>query len=231
MRNLDRKLVKNSALVCGVDEVGRGAIAGPVVAAAVILCPDCRISKINDSKLLTPKQRERLVAIIKKRAAGIGVAAVSWRVIERENIARATFRAMRLAVIKALRRLRGDYQQKLVILADGWEIPGIDIPCFGIPKGDQRSQAIACASIVAKVFRDEIMVRYENRFPGYGFDRHKGYGTAAHIEALRRLGISPIHRRSFEPVKSFLERGGLASRTKVRQRERVIIRETVSPGI
>ncbi|MGB9742023.1 MAG: ribonuclease HII [candidate division WOR-3 bacterium] len=204
MENLDRRLVPSNALVCGVDEVGRGAIAGPVVAAAVIIPPGYRIYGVNDSKLLSAKQREELAEVIKKRALAIGIGAAGTRLIEKENIAQATFRAMRLAVNKAVSQLEHGDRNRLIVLADGWRIPGTTLPCIGIRQGDRRSQAIACASIIAKVFRDQMMVRLDRRYPGYGFARHKGYGTAAHIQALKKLGVSNFHRRTFEPVKNSL---------------------------
>jgi ribonuclease HII len=205
VKNLDRRLAPNNALVCGVDEVGRGAIAGPVVAAAVVIPLGCRIPGVNDSKLLTPNQRQKLAGVISKRALAIGVGAGSIRLIERDNIAQATFKAMRLAVNKALSRLEPEDRARVFLLADGWQLPGAPVPGVGVRQGDRQSQAIACASIIAKVFRDEMMVRFDRRYPGYGFARHKGYGTPAHIEALKKLGVSPLHRRSFEPVKSMLE--------------------------
>ncbi|MGQ9707331.1 MAG: ribonuclease HII [bacterium] len=207
MRNLDPKLRGNRTLICGVDEVGRGAIAGPVVAAAVILPANCRIPGVNDSKLLTPRQRAELAPLIKRRSYCWAIAAAGHRFIEHNNIVCATFWAMRLAVLKVLSRL-GSHGSKsnLLVLADGWKIPDLDLPCQGILKGDLKSRSIACASIIAKVFRDELMTRMDCRFPGYGFARHKGYGTPGHIRALFQLGPSPIHRRTFEPVKSLFSR-------------------------
>jgi ribonuclease HII len=205
VRNLDRKFNRGrTTLICGVDEVGRGAIAGPVVAAAVILPANCRILGVNDSKLLTPKQRQQLAPVIKSRARGWAVAAVGHRFIEHNNIACATFWAMRRAVQKLLRRL-GNISANLLVLADGWEIPDLGLPCQGIPKGDAQSLSIACASIIAKVYRDEMMRRIDRRFPNYGFARHKGYGTPEHIRALFQFGPSPIHRRTFEPVRTLLQ--------------------------
>jgi len=204
VRNQDRELAQNSPLVCGVDEVGRGAIAGPVVAAAVVLPTDFQIPGVNDSKLLTPKQRAALFPVIKHRALSTGIGAVGILMIERENIANATFQAMRRAIDKALAKLNTVKTQKVVVLADGWQIPDLHLPCIGIKGGDRQSLAIACASIVAKVFRDQLMKRYDYRFPGYDFARHKGYGTPQHLAALQTLGISPIHRRTFEPVRRLL---------------------------
>ena len=195
--NLDLKLWQSSTLFCGVDEVGRGALAGPVVAAAVILPPHTEIDGADDSKRLTPLQRRRLEPEIKRRSQAWAVAGASHRFIERHNIANATFQAMRLAV----RRLG---LRPELALADGWPIPGLGLPCDGIIHGDSRSLSIACASILAKVWRDRLMARLSCRYPDYGFDRHKGYGTPAHIRALHEHGPSPIHRRTFAPVRDLI---------------------------
>ena len=192
--NLDRELWQSSTLFCGVDEVGRGALAGPVVAAAVILPPHAEIDGADDSKKLTPLRRERLEPEIKRRSLAWAVAWAGHRFIEEHNIANATFHAMRLAV----RRLQ---VRPELVLADGWAIPDIDLPCRGIIHGDRSSLSIACASIIAKVWRDRLMTRLSRRYPGYGLERHKGYGTAAHVQALKELGVSTIHRRTFSPVR------------------------------
>jgi len=180
-----------------VDEVGRGALAGPVVAAAVILPPHAEVEGADDSKKLTPLRRLRLEPEIKRRSRGWAVAWAGHRFIERHDIASATFHAMRLAV----RRL--PIRPELV-LADGRAIPGIGLPCQGIIAGDTKSLSIACASIIAKVWRDRLMTRLSRRYPGYGLDQHKGYGTAAHLRALQELGASPIHRRTFAPVRDVI---------------------------
>jgi len=198
--NLDRDLWRSNTLFCGVDEVGRGALAGPVVAAAVILPRHAEIAGADDSKKLTPLRREQLEPEIKLRSVAWAVAAASHRLIEQHNIARATFHAMRLAV----RRLR---VRPELVLADGWAIPGIGLPCQGIIHGDRSSLSIACASIIAKVLRDRLMTLLSQRYQGYGLDRHKGYGTAAHLQALSEIGASPIHRRTFQPVAA-LTAGG-----------------------
>jgi len=191
--NLDRKLWKNSAFFCGVDEVGRGALAGPVVAAAVVLRPGTRIPGVDDSKKLSPDRRRRFEVRIKQRCLAWSIGAASHRYIDRHNIHSATFHAMRLAVNKLPVR-------PAMALADGWPIPGLDIPCTGVIGGDGRSLSIACASILAKVFRDGVMERLGRRYPGYGMERHKGYGTAEHLRAISLLGASPVHRRSFQPL-------------------------------
>lgn len=195
--NLDLKLWQSSTLFCGVDEVGRGALAGPVVAAAVILPPHTEIEGADDSKKLTPLRRARLEPEIKRRSLAWTVAWAGHRFIEQHNIANATFHAMRLAV----RRLR---IRPELVLADGWAIPGLGLPCEGIIHGDGLSLSIACASIVAKVWRDRLMTRMAERYPGYGMERHVGYGTAEHLRALAELGPSPIHRRTFAPVRNLI---------------------------
>ncbi len=195
-----RRAQNSAPLICGVDEVGRGALAGPVVAAAVVLPPDTQIPGVKDSKLLAPRKRINLIPAIKYRALAIGIGTASVLTIEQENIANATFQAMRRAIERALARLNPSGIQDIVVLVDGWQIPGLPLPCAGIKGGDRKIPAIACASIVAKVFRDRLMKGYDRLFPGYGFARHKGYGTSQHIAALRNLGVSPIHRRTFAPV-------------------------------
>lgn len=203
MSNLDRWLWQSNAVICGVDEVGRGALAGPVVAAAVVLPSNSRIPGANDSKLLPPKKRERLALVIKRRAIAWAIGAAGPRFIDRYNIVNATFYAMRLAVRRVCRVINpASPESNLLVLADGWEIPELGVPCRGVRYGDRKSLSIACASIVAKVFRDGLMERLDVRFPGYGLAQHKGYGTPQHLRAIDRLGISPIHRRSFAPLKS-----------------------------
>lgn len=169
-------------------------MAGPVVAAAVILPPNCRIPGADDSKLLSPGTRIRLEKTIRRRALALGIGAASHRYIDRQNIRQATFHAMRLAI----GRLPSTFE---LVLADGEPIPGLECECRGIVGGDGKSLSIACASIVAKVFRDRLMQRLGARFAGYGFERHVGYGTEAHMAAIGELGPSPVHRRSFAPVR------------------------------
>lgn len=179
--------------VCGVDEAGRGPLAGPVVAAAVILTPARIPEGLNDSKALSSKQRELLLNMIEKNAQ-IGIGIAEPEEIDRLNILGATLIAMRRAVL-ALPQLPD------MALIDGNKLP--DLPCEAqaIVKGDSRSLSIAAASIVAKVTRDRLMVEADSRYPGYGLAGHKGYPTKAHIEAVNTLGASPIHRRSFKPVR------------------------------
>ena len=181
------------ALICGVDEAGRGPFAGPVVAGAVILAlddPQREILYLNDSKKLSEKKREALYDEIMEKAVSVGVGIVEREVIDEINILQATFLAMRRAI--AALDPQPDY-----ILADAVTIPQITIPQEGIVKGDAKSVSIAAGSIIAKVTRDRIMYEYDKLFPEYGFASHKGYGTAAHIAAIKQYGMLPIHRRSF----------------------------------
>ena len=176
--------------ICGIDEVGRGPLAGPVVAGAVILPKDCRILYINDSKKLSENRREELAEQIKKEALAVGIGMVQADMIDEINILQATYEAMRRAVSNL-------GTEPDLLLNDAVTIPGLSVPQVPIVKGDARSVSIAAASIVAKVFRDHMMVEYDSIYPGYGFASNKGYGSAAHIKALRELGPCPIHRRSF----------------------------------
>jgi len=190
-----------STLTCGVDEAGRGPLAGPVVAAAVILPPGTSLSGLNDSKKLSPRQRERLAAEIRATALAWAVAEASAAEIDEWNILRATLRAMARAV--AALPLTPDE-----VLVDGNQAPALEVPVRTIIGGDALEPAIMAASILAKTHRDARLVALEARHPGYGFARHKGYGTAAHLAALARLGPCPEHRRSFAPVRAALERMG-----------------------
>lgn len=176
--------------VCGIDEVGRGPLAGPVTACAVILPKDCSVLGLNDSKQLSEKRREALCEVILKEAVSVGIGTVSPAVIDDINILQATYEAMRIAV--------GNLScMPDLLLNDAVTIPGLTMRQIPIIKGDAKSASIAAASIVAKVTRDRMMKEYDQVFPGYGFAENKGYGSAAHIEALRRLGPCPIHRRTF----------------------------------
>jgi ribonuclease HII len=181
--------------VGGVDEVGVGPLAGPVVAAAVVLSDDVDLPGLDDSKKLSPSARERLDEAIRKRALGVGIGAVEPDEIDRLNVHRAGLEAMRRAVVDLSRGLAIDH-----LMVDARTIPGIRLPQTSLVHGDAIDGSIAAASIVAKVYRDAIMRRLDTRYPGYGFVRHMGYGTAEHLDALRRLGPSSVHRRSFAPV-------------------------------
>ncbi len=176
--------------ICGIDEVGRGPLAGPVVAGAVMLPKDCRILYLNDSKRLTAKKREELYDIIIEKALGVGLGFVSPERIDEINILQATYEAMRQAIGKLCHRPD-------ILLNDAVTIPDVEIRQEPIIKGDAKSISIAAASIVAKVTRDRMMMEYDSLLPGYDFASNKGYGSTAHIDALKRLGPSPIHRKSF----------------------------------
>ena len=184
--------------VAGVDEVGRGPLAGPVVAAAVVFPRGVSLPAVNDSKKLTAPEREELERAIRAvPGVSIGIGEVSAAEIDRLDILRATWRAMRLAV-EQLGKV--DF-----ILVDGRPVKGLPYPSRAMVGGDGRSASIAAASIVAKVYRDRLMEEYETRYPGYGFAGHKGYGTAEHLDALRRLGPCPEHRKSFRPVREIID--------------------------
>lgn len=176
--------------ICGIDEVGRGPLAGPVVAAAVILPKDETILYLNDSKKLSEKKREALYEEIMDKAYATGIGMVGPERIDEINILQATYEAMRQAIGNL--KVRPD-----LLLNDAVTIPEVDIPQVPIIKGDAKSVSIAAASIIAKVTRDRMMVEYDKTMPGYDFASNKGYGTKAHMEALRKLGPTPIHRRSF----------------------------------
>ena len=180
--------------VAGVDEVGMGPLAGPVVAAAVVLPPETTIAGVADSKQLTAAQRERLDVEIRARALAIGIGIVESEEIDRLNIYQAAMKAKREALAALAPLVPG------FVLVDGREIPGIGVPQSAYPKGDAFVLSIAAASIVAKVFRDAIMRRLEDVHPGYGFAKHMGYATPVHLRAIESHGPSPVHRRSFSPI-------------------------------
>lgn len=176
--------------ICGVDEAGRGPLAGPVCAAAVILPHGCELPGLNDSKKLSPKKREALFLPIQQQAVAFAVAFASVQEIEQLNILNATFLAMSRAV-QAL-QIPADFS-----LIDGNRLPQLSIPSRAVVKGDSLSMSIAAASILAKVSRDNLMPQLDAEYPGYGFAVHKGYGTAAHIAKIKELGPCPCHRLSF----------------------------------
>ena len=194
--SIERKAMRKGAkLVCGIDEAGRGPWAGPVVAAAVVLDPKCIPHGLNDSKTLSEARREALFEPIMASArVGIGIAEVDR--IDRDNILQATLWAM----AQALDQIEG----VALALVDGNRAPALTCPVQTIVEGDAKSLSIAAASIIAKVTRDRIMVGHDQAYPGYGFARHKGYGTALHQEALRRHGVTPLHRTSFAPIAALL---------------------------
>ena len=189
MRVYERRYRERGTL-CGIDEVGRGPLAGPVVAGAVILPEDCEILYLNDSKKLSEKKRELLYDEIMEKAIAVGIGAVSPERIDEINILQATYEAMRIAISRL--SVRPD-----LLLNDAVTIPQVDIPQVPIIKGDAKSVSIAAASIIAKVTRDRMMVQYEDLYPGYEFASNKGYGSARHIAALKEIGPCPIHRRTF----------------------------------
>ena len=181
--------------ICGIDEAGRGPLAGPVVAGAVILPKGKRILYVNDSKKLSEKKRDELFDVIKEEALSYGIGIVSPERIDEINILQATYEAMREAVNKL--SVKPD-----ILLNDAVTIPGIDVKQIPIIKGDAKSLSIASASILAKVTRDRLMTEYDSLYPEYGFVRHKGYGTKVHIEAIKEYCPCPIHRRTF--IKNFI---------------------------
>jgi len=182
--------------ICGIDEAGRGPLSGPVVAGAVVLPKGCKILYVNDSKKLSAKKRDELFDVIMREAISVGVGIISPARIDEINILQATYEAMREAIQKLT--ITPD-----ILLNDAVTIPRIDIAQVPIIKGDAKSITIGAASIIAKVTRDRMMIEYAQIFPEYGFEKHKGYGTAAHIQALKEYGPCPIHRRSF--IKNFVK--------------------------
>lgn len=189
MKEFENKF-ENYSFICGIDEVGRGPLAGPVVAGAVILPKDCNILYLNDSKQLSEKKREELYEVIMEEAVSTGLGFVSPQRIDEINILQATYEAMREAIGKL------DPKPDL-LLNDAVTIPRVTIRQIPIIKGDARSISIAAASIIAKVTRDRLMVKYDEVYPEYGFASNKGYGARMHIETLRKYGPTPIHRKSF----------------------------------
>ena len=190
MRVFEEKYKNESKRICGIDEAGRGPLAGPVVAGAVILDSNSEILWLNDSKKLSAVKREALYDEIKEKAIAVGVGIASHAEIDSLNILQATYLAMRRAILDLS-------EVPDMLLNDAVVIPEVGIRQIGIIKGDAKSVSIAAASIIAKVTRDRIMTAYDEEYPGYGFAAHKGYGTAMHYEAIRELGPSPIHRRTF----------------------------------
>jgi ribonuclease HII len=193
--------VEGFTLVAGIDEVGRGCLAGPVVASAVIMPAKIRGSwrrLVRDSKLLTPGQREDLSPHIHEAAISIGTGVVGSEVIDDYGMTRAVHLAMKMAVDQLL-------PQPQVLLIDYLTVPDIDLPQKGVENGDTLCFSIACASIVAKVYRDHLMVDLDRKYPGYGFAQHKGYGTEEHVACLKKLGPSPVHRWLFAPVRNLAQ--------------------------
>ena len=185
--------------IAGIDEAGRGPLAGPVVAACCILPKAAVILYLNDSKKVTALRREAMLPEIKEKAIAYGIGIVEEKRIDEINILQADYEAMRIALqqTNAMLQAKGLADAPGLLLNDAVTIPGVDIPQESIIKGDAKSVSIAAASILAKVTRDQLMEAYDAQYPEYGFARNKGYGTKEHIEALKRLGPCPIHRRSF----------------------------------
>lgn len=182
---------KGYTLIAGIDEAGRGALAGPVVAAAVILPINCKINGLRDSKKLTSKQRDSLFDEIHQIAISVGVGTVDNRQIERVNILQATLLAMQHAIEQLTPK--PDH-----LLVDGTKMPNVDTPGQAIPKGDNLSLSIAAASVIAKTSRDRLMIAFDEKYPKYGFKQHKGYPTREHRKAITKFGVSEIHRNTFK---------------------------------
>lgn len=181
--------------IAGVDEVGRGPLAGPVIAAAVILPANfSQMEALDDSKKISEKKREHLYDIIINEAISVGIAQADVDEIDQINILRASLLAMQRAVLKL--SIQPDQ-----VLVDGKDVPSVPCPCQAIIGGDSKVKVISAASIIAKVTRDRYMVHLSNQYPGYGFEKHKGYGTKQHLSAIQTLGICKLHRRSFAPIR------------------------------
>lgn len=204
MRKFEEELyAKGLKYIAGVDEVGRGPLAGPVVAAAVILPADFDVLGVDDSKKLSPKKRDELFDVIKEQAVAYGIGQVEHDVIDEINILQATKKAMIMAIVNLNEKMEAKGLPKAEhILFDAVTIEGAKTPQTAIVKGDSKSVSIAAASIIAKVTRDRLMVEYHEKYPYYAFDSNKGYGTKAHYEGLREHGTCPIHRMTF--LKNFL---------------------------
>jgi ribonuclease HII len=185
---------KGFKLIAGIDEAGRGPLAGPVVASTVILPENCVIEDLNDSKKLSPKKRELLYKIIKEKALFYTIAIVDNDIIDKINILQATLLAMKNSVLQL------EKKPDICLIDGNCKVKDLDIAQETIVGGDAKSAAIAAASILAKVRRDNLMDEYAKKYPLYGFDKHKGYGTKRHIEAINQYGVCPIHRMSFAPI-------------------------------
>ncbi|TKJ40576.1 ribonuclease HII [candidate division TA06 bacterium B3_TA06] len=193
--NLDLEAWRKVRLLCGVDEAGRGALAGPVVGAAVVLPPGVEIAGVCDSKKLTPCRRQELFSHILTKALGVGVGFIPAQEIDETDILTAALKAMR----RACERLALRVEPELVFVDGNQKIPDLPWPQEHFPQADAQSLSVAAASVVAKVLRDRYMRQLDENYPGYEFSRHKGYPTREHVDCLRRLGLSPVHRRTFRP--------------------------------
>lgn len=190
---------KGYQAIAGIDEVGRGPLAGPVVTACVILPKDCKIRHLNDSKKIPKKHHEEIYEEVLARALGVGIGIVDNDTIDRVNIYEAT----KLGMLQAIEQMKGEVTKPDYLLIDAMQLD-TPIPQLSLIKGDANSLSIAAASIVAKVTRDRMMAEYAKKYPGYAFDKNVGYGTKDHLAGLKQYGVTPIHRKSFEPIKSML---------------------------
>lgn len=190
---------KGYQAIAGIDEVGRGPLAGPVVTACVILPKDCKIRHLNDSKKIPKKHHEEIYEEVLARALGVGIGIVDNDNIDRVNIYEAT----KLGMLQAIEQMKGEVTKPDYLLIDAMQLD-TPIPQLSLIKGDANSLSIAAASIVAKVTRDRMMAEYAKEYPGYAFDKNVGYGTKDHLAGLKQYGVTPIHRKSFEPIKSML---------------------------
>lgn len=190
---------KGYQAIAGIDEVGRGPLAGPVVTACVILPKDCKIRHLNDSKKIPKKHHEEIYEEVLARALGAGIGIVDNDTIDRVNIYEAT----KLGMLQAIEQMKGEVTKPDYLLIDAMQLD-TPIPQLSLIKGDVNSLSIAAASIVAKVTRDRMMAEYAKEYPGYAFDKNVGYGTKDHLAGLKQYGVTPIHRKSFEPIKSML---------------------------
>ena len=190
---------KGYQAIAGIDEVGRGPLAGPVVTACVILPKDCKIRHLNDSKKIPKKHHEEIYEEVLARALGVGIGIVDNDTIDRVNIYEAT----KLGMLQAIEQMKGEVTKPDYLLIDAMQLD-TPIPQLSLIKGDANSLSIAAASIVAKVTRDRMMAEYAKECPGYAFDKNVGYSTKDHLAGLKQYGVTPIHRKSFEPIKSML---------------------------
>ena len=184
-------------LIAGVDEAGRGAYAGPIVMAAVILDPDHPLDEVGDSKKFSERKRASLAQAIKERALAYSIIAIEAEEIDEKGLQPSNIGGMRRAITALT--VKPDY-----IITDGYQVEGLDIPAIAMWRGDNFSETVGAASILAKNYRDEVMITWGERYPEYGFAKHKGYGSAEHVAALEKFGVLPIHRKSFAPIARLL---------------------------